>query len=106
MPSMSTPPCSKNRLSSIAIVALRIQSDMPAAATGSRLRSAGIEPRRAPLAAYTNVFAPISTERSESRSHEDPYASTAAVPPTPAATASASDRRHRDDGAPRGGASA
>jgi hypothetical protein len=48
-----------------------------------------MEPRRAPFAAYTNVFEPILTDLSESRSHEDPYASTAAVPPTPAATARA-----------------
>jgi hypothetical protein len=85
---MSTPLCSKKRRSSIAIVALRIHSDMSFALTGSRLRSAGIDPRRLPSAAYTNVFAPMLTSCSESRSQEEPYARTAAPPPIPAATTS------------------
>ena len=94
-PRRRLPLCWKKRLSSIAIVALRIQSDMSAAATGSRFRSAGIEPRRLPSAAKTNVFAPMSTDRSDARSHDDPYASTAAVPPMPAA---APERKDRHDG--------
>jgi hypothetical protein len=51
IPSTSTPPCSKNRLSSIAIVALRSQSDMSPAPTGSRFFSAGMEPSSVPSAA-------------------------------------------------------
>ncbi len=68
----SIPWCVKNRRSSIAIVALRIHSDMSAAVTGSRFFSAGIEPSRVPLAAYTNVLAPMSTDFSESRSQDEP----------------------------------
>ena len=56
IPSRSTPPWSKKRRSSTAIVALRIQSDIPSAVTDCRFRSAGIEPRREPSAAYRNVL--------------------------------------------------
>ena len=62
---------------------------MSAARTGWRFRSAGIEPSRLPFAAKTNEFAPMFTERSESRSQDDPYATTAAVLPIPAAAAAA-----------------
>ena len=51
IPSMSTPPCSKKRRSSIAIVAFRIHGDISLRATGWRFRSAGIDPRSDPFAA-------------------------------------------------------
>ena len=56
------------------------------AATGWRFRSAGIDPSSEPSAAYTNVFRPIATGSSESRSQDEPYANTAAEPPIAPAT--------------------
>jgi hypothetical protein len=56
----------------MAIVAFRIDSDISPAVTGSRFLSAGIEPRRDPSAAYTKELVPMSTERSEVRSQDEP----------------------------------
>ena len=102
MPSRSTPPCSKKRRSSIAIVALRIhERHVRRASRAARFRSAGIEPSEAPVGRVDErvladaTRAGASRGRTTIRTRAPPR-----VPPMPAASRERDDRRRRATTAP------